>query len=288
MSDDKNPSQVTKGRILTVQVEPMPSDASIENRIISAGWLMSEMDKAAGWRADEYIYQGEPASNGRAVTVGIDAMAFKKPAYARDLVQIFTEVARQGRSSLTIKTEAWVTHRKDRIVEKMAEGLITFVAVDATGKSMEIKTNSDLQSQASSASVAGRKGPDSQAAVIVPRGDLILHRKPTKKDRNPKGDIFGGWTLSRMDDACIQAAVRHTGNKVATIALDTMKFHKPLYPGENVNIYTEIMRTGATSIAINVEAWAQRKGGRQEKITDGLFTYVAVDKNFKPVVFSGP
>lgn len=283
MSDDQNPPSVTKGKTLTVQVEPMPADAGRGNRIISAGWLMSEMDKAAGWRADEYIY--EPASNGRAVTVGIDTLTFKKPAYARDLVQIFTEVARQGRSSLTIKTEAWVTHRGDRTVEKMAEGLISFVAVDSAGKPMEIKTNNG--GQASSASGAGRKGTTPQAA-LVPRGDLTLHCKPTKKDRNPKGDIFGGWTLSRMDDACIQAVACYTGDKVATIAVDAMKFYKPLYPGDDVNIYTEIVRTGVTSIAINVEAWAQRKGGKQEKITDGLFTYVAVDKNLKPVALSGP
>ena len=213
----------------------MPADAGIGNRIISAGWLMSEMDKAAGWRADEYIYQGDPASKSRAVTVGIDATTFEKPAYARDLVQIFTEVARQGRSSLTIKTEAWVTHRGDRTVEKMAEGLISFVAVDSAGKPMEIKTNNG--GQASSTSGAGRKGTVSQDS-IVPKGDLTLHCKPTKKDRNPKGDIFGGWTLSRMDEACIQVAALHTGNNVATIAVDAMKFRKPLYPGEDVNIYT--------------------------------------------------
>lgn len=288
MSDDKNPSQVTKGKILTVQVEPMPSDAGRGSRAIGAGWLMSEMDKAAGWRADEYLHQGKHAKTDRAVTVGIDAVTFKKPAYARDLVRIFTEVACQGRSSLTIKTEAWVKHRSDHTTEKMAEGMITFVAIDSAGKSVEIQTNKEMQSQSSGAPGAGRKGTGPQPAVTAPRGDLILHCRPKKKDRNPKGDIFGGWTLSRMDDACIRTAALHTGRKVANIAVDSMRFQKPVYAGDDVNIYTEVTRTGSTSIAINVEAWVKRKNGQMDKVTDGLFTYVAVDKDFKPVAFSRP
>jgi len=275
---------MSKGKELAVQVEPMPSDARLMNRTISTKWLMSEMDKAAGWRADEYICQGKPAIHGRAVTVGINAVTFENPAYARDLVQIFTEVARQGRSSLAIKTEAWVNHRIDRTVEKMAEGLFTFVAVDNAGKPMEIKTNSDLQVHAPRPPGAGRKAADMPSVPAAPRGELVLRRKPKKKDKNPKGDIFGGWTLSSMDDACILAATRHMGNKVATIAIEAMNFYKPIYPGDDVNLYTQVVRSDAASVAINIEAWVRHKSGEQEKLTDGLFTCAAIDRNFKPVI----
>lgn len=276
--------RVTQDKTLTFQLQPMPADTITENRI-SAGWLLSEMDKASGRRAHDYIYAGDKAHQGRTVTVGIDAMVFKKPLFVGDLVKIYTEIARQGRSSVTIKTEVWADRRQSKAVEMVTEGLFTFVAIDAQRKPVTILTNNNAQNPVLVPPGTGRKTGASLSQSMTPVGSPVLTLTPDQRNTNALGDIFGGWILSRMDDAAAAFAGQVTGgHRAANVALDAMTFHKPVLVNDEVTFYTELSQTGNTSVAINIEAWAKRHGsGLHEKVTEGLFTYVAVDKNLKPV-----
>lgn len=274
MSDRKKASkdfQDVHGRELTLRTIPMPAD-TIAGDFISAGWLLSQMDMAGGRRAYDYIED-------RAVTVGLEAMSFKKPVHVGDLVSIYTEIVRQGRTSMTVKVESWAQRRsKVAKVEKVTEGYFTFVAIDKNHQPVPItqpppKNMISLPPKGGVAAGGGRKG------------DLTLKTIPMPRDANYLGDIFGGWILSQMDLACAKAAENYTGNgRMATVGVEAMTFHKPVLIGDELSFYTEIVKTGNTSITVRVETWAARKeGGAVEKVTEGIFSYVGLDKNRKPV-----
>ncbi|MGH9324850.1 MAG: acyl-CoA thioesterase [Vicinamibacteria bacterium] len=103
------------------------------------------------------------------------------------------------------------------------------------------------------------------------------------KDANPSGDIFGGWVISQMDIAAGMTASQRSHGRVATVAIDAMSFKLPVFVGDILCVYTEIVRIGTTSMAIHVEAWALRAAiGVQIKVTEGLFTFVAIDEDRRP------
>jgi acyl-CoA thioesterase YciA len=116
-----------------------------------------------------------------------------------------------------------------------------------------------------------------------PRGTLATRTLAMPADANPSGDIFGGWVLSQMDIAGgITAGVRAAG-RVATVAVDAMVFHRPVYVGDVLSTYADIIRVGHTSIAIHIEAWALRsRQGEPVKVTEGIFTMVAIDDAGRP------
>jgi acyl-CoA thioesterase YciA len=102
-------------------------------------------------------------------------------------------------------------------------------------------------------------------------------------DANAAGDIFGGWVLSQMDLAGGVTATRRAKGRCATVAVDAMAFHLPVFVGDEVSCYAEIVRIGRSSIAVKVETFATRyRTGETVKVTEGLFTYVAIDENRKP------
>jgi len=102
-------------------------------------------------------------------------------------------------------------------------------------------------------------------------------------DTNANGDIFGGWVVSRMDQACAIAAAHKANGRVVTIAVDAMKFIRPVKVGDVLCVYTAIARIGRTSMQIHVEAWAQRfRTLHREKVTDTTFVFVAVDDEGRP------
>ncbi len=116
-----------------------------------------------------------------------------------------------------------------------------------------------------------------------PRGDLAIRTLAMPADANPNGDIFGGWVLSQMDIAGGVAASQRAGGRVATVAVEAMTFHRPVYIGDVLCVYAEIKRIGRTSIAIDLEAWALRgRIGDRVKVTEGLFTFVAIDADGRP------
>ncbi|MDB9971334.1 acyl-CoA thioesterase [Alphaproteobacteria bacterium] len=107
-------------------------------------------------------------------------------------------------------------------------------------------------------------------------------------DTNPSGDIFGGWVLSQMDLAGSVLARQITKKRVTTVAVDKMRFHKPIMVGDIVSFYTEVNRTGNTSITIDITTMVTRKNnllGEDQAImvTEGKFVYVCIDAKGKPI-----
>ena len=111
----------------------------------------------------------------------------------------------------------------------------------------------------------------------------ILRVVPRPGDINANGHIFGGWVLSQMDIAAGIVASREADGPVATVAIEAMEFVAPILLHDLISVYAWVERIGRTSIAIRIEVVASRNRGREEaKVTEGLFTFVALDENHRP------
>lgn len=111
-------------------------------------------------------------------------------------------------------------------------------------------------------------------------------------DTNPDGDIFGGWIMSMMDLAAFVACRKIVPHKMATVAVNNLVFHNPVFVGDCVECFTEIEKVGNTSVTVNVQAFVIRRdalpGEDKLKVTEGRFVFVAIDKDRKPIPVSSP
>jgi len=116
-----------------------------------------------------------------------------------------------------------------------------------------------------------------------PEGPPVLRTVAMPADANPSGDIFGGWLLAQMDLAGGNAAIRRARGRVATIAVDAMVFHRPVFIGDEVSLYADVVAVGRTSIRVHVQAWRRRMSEEaMQQVTEGVFTFVAIDADRKP------
>ena len=116
-----------------------------------------------------------------------------------------------------------------------------------------------------------------------PRGDLCTRTLAMPADTNANGDIFGGWLLSQMDIAGGVAASKIAKTRTVTVSIDAMNFRKAVYVGDLVSVHANLVRVGRTSMTIHLEAWVlRRKEMKPILVTDGNFTYVAIDEQGKP------
>lgn len=116
-----------------------------------------------------------------------------------------------------------------------------------------------------------------------PRGTLTVRTMAMPADTNANGDIFGGWVMSRMDQAGGMAGVERAMGRVVTVSVDSMNFIQPMKVGDVLCVYCDIDKVGRTSMKINVEAFAKRfLTGERHKVTDATFTFVAIDEDGKP------
>ena len=113
-------------RAPTVRVIAMPADANPYDDIFG-GWLMGQMDMAAGSVASRH-------SQGRAVTIAVEGMQFHLPVSVGDEVSVYAELIRVGRTSMTIDVEAWRRHRHEAAMHKVTQASFTFVAIDEARK----------------------------------------------------------------------------------------------------------------------------------------------------------
>ncbi len=118
---------------------------------------------------------------------------------------------------------------------------------------------------------------------LEPHGELVIRTIAMPADTNANGDIFGGWLLSQMDLGAAIYARNLSRSRVTTVAIDAMVFITPVYVGDIVSCHASLIKVGRTSMRIDVEAWAQRtKGGELVRVTEGVFTYVAIDDAGRP------
>lgn len=111
----------------------------------------------------------------------------------------------------------------------------------------------------------------------------ILRVVPQHRDINSNGHIFGGWVLSQMDIAGGIIASNVCQGACATVAIEAMEFIAPILVRDVISIYGEVVRRGRTSMAIKLEVVATRdRGASDVKVTEGLFTFVALDESHRP------
>lgn len=115
------------------------------------------------------------------------------------------------------------------------------------------------------------------------RSDPVLRVIPGPSDINANGHIFGGWVLGVMDQAGGIIAGRVSQGACATVAIEKMEFIAPILLRDIISVYATLERRGRTSMGIRIEVIATRERGQQEvKVTEGLFTFVALDEQHKP------
>lgn len=116
---------------LSIRTMAMPADTN-QNGDIFGGWLLSQMDVAGG------IYAAKAAQS-RVVTVSIDAMTFRKPVFVGDVVSVLADTVRVGRTSLTVRVEAWVMRRNETVALLVTDGNFTYVSIDDDGRPRPVK-----------------------------------------------------------------------------------------------------------------------------------------------------
>ena len=111
----------------------------------------------------------------------------------------------------------------------------------------------------------------------------ILRVVPGPSDINANGHIFGGWVLSQMDIAAGIVASRRADGPVATVAIEKMEFIAPIHLRDLISVYAEVERVGRSSMGVRIEVIAIRdRGATRIKVTEGLFTFVALDDQHRP------
>ncbi len=117
----------------------------------------------------------------------------------------------------------------------------------------------------------------------MPQAEPAIRTIAMPADTNPAGDIFGGWLMAQMDLAAGNTAARVARGRSATIAVDGIQFLKPVYVGDEVTLFAELQSVGRTSMTIEVQAWRRpRDGDTCEKVTEAVFTFVALDETGRP------
>ena len=111
----------------------------------------------------------------------------------------------------------------------------------------------------------------------------VLRIVPGPTDINASGHIFGGWVLSQMDIAGGIVASQRSNGPVATVAIEGMNFITPIHIRDLISVYAHVERVGRTSMGVRIEVVAERDLGATEvKVTEGLFTFVALDEKHQP------
>ena len=117
----------------------------------------------------------------------------------------------------------------------------------------------------------------------LPAAAPLIRVMAMPADANPNGDIFGGWLLAQMDQAGGNLAMQRARRRCATVAVDGMVFHQPVFVGDEVSCYGEVVRTGRSSMTIRIEAWRRNlASGEVRKVTQAIFTYVALGEDRRP------
>ncbi|MEX6005692.1 acyl-CoA thioester hydrolase YciA [Providencia vermicola] len=120
----------------------------------------------------------------------------------------------------------------------------------------------------------------------LPNGELVLRTLAMPADTKAYGDIFGGWLMSQMDIGGAILAKEIALGRVVTVAVNGIKFQKPVAVGDVVCCYARCLKTGKSSITINIEVWVKKVAtepvGHRYRATDAVFTYVAVNDDNSP------
>ena len=122
-----------------------------------------------------------------------------------------------------------------------------------------------------------------EAAIEDGERSPVLRVVPGPSDINANGHIFGGWVLGQMDIAAGIVASRRANGAVATVAIERMEFIAPINLRDLISVFAHVEKVGRTSMKVRIEVVAHRDRGRTRvKVTEGLFTFVALDDDHRP------
>lgn len=123
-----------------------------------------------------------------------------------------------------------------------------------------------------------------QMKNTLPAGMPQLRVMPMPADANVHGDVFGGWIMAQVDIAGAIPAARRANGRVATIAVNSFLFKQPVFVGDLLSFYAEVVKVGNTSITVSVEVYAERNRLQAStvKVTEAILTYVATGEDRKP------
>ncbi len=120
----------------------------------------------------------------------------------------------------------------------------------------------------------------------LPPEQPTLRLVPMPADTNAAGDIFGGWIMANVDVAGSIVAARRADGRIVTVAVNAFHFKKPVFVSDLVSFYAQVVRTGTTSITVDVRVYAERgwhsaDPGECVMVTEATLTYVAIDEQGK-------
>lgn len=270
--------------IPTLRVVAMPTDTNPAGDVFG-GWLISQMDLAAGTTAAF-------RARGRCATVAIDRFTFHEPVAVGDEVSIYTKITRTGRTSLTVHAETWRRARNTTERYKVTQGKFTFVALDDSRRPCALPPEDGFYAvpEQKDGTIPQPTGHDARTdapmadtTLRAPSGDLSVRVIAMPNNTNAMGDVFGGWVMSQMDLAAGSMVSQHTGTKTVTVAIDSVSFLAPMTVGDELSVYTKIIKVGRTSATVAVQAWRRPQRMRQlQLVTHGTFVFVALDDNNRP------
>ncbi len=120
--------------------------------------------------------------------------------------------------------------------------------------------------------------------TCLPKEDPVLRVVPMPADANAHGDVFGGWIMSQVDLAGGIRASRRANGRVATVAVNSFVFKEPVFVGDVLSLYARIIRSGRTSVTVDVAVYAERSRMSADvvKVTEATLVYVATDAERRP------
>ncbi len=121
---------------------------------------------------------------------------------------------------------------------------------------------------------------------VLPENKIPVIRVPAMpSDLNQGGTVFGGWIMSQVDIAGSIPAIERAGGAIVTRAVDSFEFKKPVFAGDLLSFYADVVKVGRSSITVHVEVYAQHmvKGVVSiMAVTEASLVYVAIDEEGKP------
>jgi len=120
--------------------------------------------------------------------------------------------------------------------------------------------------------------------VTLPQREPTIRVAAMPSDANYSGDMFGGWIMGQVDIAGSIPALHRAKGRVVTVAVNSFVFKEPIFMGDIVSFYAEVIKVGRTSITVDVQVYAQRDPAKPicVKVTEAALTYVAVGEDRKP------
>ncbi len=121
-------------------------------------------------------------------------------------------------------------------------------------------------------------------SISLPHEDPVLRVVPMPSDANAHGDVFGGYIMSQVDMAGAIRAVRRAKGRVATVAVNSFQFKEPVFVGDVLSLYARVVRSGRTSVTVDVAVYAERSFREADvvKVTEATLVYVATDEKRRP------